>query len=87
MTREEGFFQATEVARDLVGGAVEVSRLTTGGRNSRIWRVMSGETAFVLKQYPPRHGDPRNRLATEVGALQLMERYPHRYGPARYWRR
>jgi hypothetical protein len=75
MTREEGFSQATEVARDLVGGAVEVSRLTTGGRNSRIWRVMSGETAFVLKQYPPRHGDPRNRLATEVGALQLMERY------------
>ncbi len=73
--RDGGLAQATEVARGLVGGAVEVSRLVTGGRNSRIWRVRSGARAFALKQYPPRRDDPRDRLSTEVGALQLMERY------------
>jgi hypothetical protein len=67
--------QATEVAGVLLGGAVEVSRLATGGRNSRIWRVASGGGVFALKQYPSRRDDPRDRLATEVGALRLMERY------------
>jgi len=67
--------QAIEVACALIGGVVEVSRLATGGRNSRIWRVRSGERAFALKQYPPRQDNPRDRLATEVGALRLMERY------------
>jgi hypothetical protein len=74
-TFDENLAQATEVARGLVGGAVEVSRLVTGGRNSRIWCVRSGEGAFALKQYPPRGDEPRDRLATEVGALRLMERY------------
>jgi hypothetical protein len=73
--RDDSLLQATEVAGALVGGAVEVSRFMTGGRNSRIWRVRSGERAFALKQYPPRHDDPRDRLSTEVGALQLMERH------------
>jgi hypothetical protein len=67
--------QATEVARGLVGGAVEVTRLITGGRNSRVWRVRSGERAFALKQYPSRRDDPRDRLSTETGALRLMEHY------------
>lgn len=67
--------QAAEVVRSLVGGAAEVTRLTTGGRNSRIWRVSSGGRAFALKQYPPRADDPRNRLATETDALRLMERF------------
>lgn len=72
---DQGLAQAAEVARGLTGAAVEVSRLATGGRNSRIWRVRSGEREFALKQYPPRQDDPRDRLSTEVGALQLMERY------------
>jgi hypothetical protein len=72
---DPGLAQAIEVARGLVGGPVEVSHLTTGGRNSRIWRVCDGDRAFALKQYPPAGFDTRNRLATEVGALRLMERY------------
>jgi hypothetical protein len=67
--------RATEIAGALVGNDVQVSRLVTGGRNSRIWRVLSGERAFALKQYPPRRDDPRDRLSTEVGALRLMERH------------
>jgi hypothetical protein len=66
---------ATEIASQLVGAAAQVSRLATGGRNSRIWQVRSGDYSFALKQYPPRGDDPRDRLATEVGALRLMERY------------
>lgn len=71
---DAGLAQATDVAGALLGKAVRVSRLSTGGRNSRIWRVESGDRAFALKQYPPRRDDPRDRLATEVGALHLMER-------------
>jgi hypothetical protein len=72
---EAGQAQATDVAAALVGGPVKISRLSTGGRNSRIWRVDSGDRAFALKQYPSRRDDPRDRLSTEVGALRLMERY------------
>ena len=67
--------EATEIAQALVGGTVALSQLITGGRNSRIWRVASGERAFALKQYPSRRDDPRDRLWTEVGALRLMERH------------
>jgi hypothetical protein len=74
-TDDGALAEAADVARALVGDAVAVSRLVTGGRNSRIWRVASGERAFALKQYPSRKGDPRDRLATEVGALRLMERH------------
>ena len=66
--------EAVKVARALVGGAVEVSPLVTGGRNSRIWRVRSGARMFALKQYPSRRNDSRDRLAVEIGALRLMER-------------
>jgi hypothetical protein len=72
-TRECTLAQAQVVAQGLVGGAVRVQHLMRGGRNSRIFRVDSGERAYALKQYPPREGDPRDRLATEVGALRLME--------------
>ena len=68
--------QAADVARALVGdGAIEVSMIQSGGRNSRIWRVRNGQRTFALKQYPPRSDDPRDRLSTEIGALRLMERH------------
>ena len=66
--------QATDVARALVGTAVEVDLIQTSGRNSRIWRVRNAERTFALKQYPPRSDDPRDRLSTEIGALRLMEK-------------
>ena len=74
-TTDGALAEATGIAQALTGGAVKVSRLATGGRNSRIWRVASGDRAFALKQYPSRRDDPRDRLATEVGALRLMERH------------
>lgn len=70
-----GLACARDVARTLVGDGIEISRLVTGGRNSRIWHVRSGGRAFALKQYPSGADDPRDRLRTEVGALRLMERF------------
>src|SRR5579872_6112959 len=72
---DESLAQATDVAKALVGRAVELNRVIGGGRNSRIWRVRSSAGIFALKQYPPRRDDPRDRLATEVGALRLLERH------------
>lgn len=72
---DPNFTQAQDVVRGLLGQPAEIERLSTGGRNSRIYRVRAGGKQFALKQYPSRKDDPRNRLATEVGALKLMERY------------
>jgi hypothetical protein len=74
-TTDGALAEATTIAQALVGDKIVMSRLVTGGRNSRIWRVGSGERAYALKQYPSRRDDPRDRLSTEVGALRLMERY------------
>lgn len=67
--------QAEDVARVLVGTPAEVGRLSGSGRNSRIYYVRADAGEFALKQYPSRADDPRDRLSTEVSALNLMERY------------
>ena len=54
------------------GEAVELRRIVSGGRNSRIYRVeaaISATRSSSIRQA----GDPRDRLVTEVGALRLME--------------
>jgi Phosphotransferase enzyme family len=67
--------QVRDVVCALIGEPAEIERLVGGGRNSRIYRVRSGSGEFALKQYPSRFDDPRDRLSTEVGALNLMARY------------
>lgn len=74
MAGEAALSEARGVASALAGGPVELCRLVSGGRNSRIYRVRFGERLLALKQYPSRQDDPRDRLSTEVAALQLMER-------------
>jgi hypothetical protein len=64
---------ARAAARRLVGDSAEVHRIQSAGRNSRIFHVASGGTSYALKQYPSKEFDPHDRLATEVGALRLME--------------
>src|SRR5262245_2029593 len=71
---DASLLEAQSVATRLVGAPVELQRILAGGRNSRIYRVCSGDRTFALKQYPARADDPRDRLSTEVGALRLMER-------------
>ena len=65
--------QACAVALRLAGDGAEISPLQSGGRNSRIYRVDRSGVTYALKQYPSKEFDPRDRLATEVGALRLME--------------
>src|SRR3954447_23115772 len=65
--------EAYAVAQQLAGHGAEVRRLQSGGRNSRIYRVDGGGVRYALKQYPSKQFDPRDRLATEVLALRLME--------------
>ena len=74
MTEREAISaQALAVARRLAGESATLRQLASGGRNSRIYRVDSGGKRYALKQYPSKQFDPRDRLATEAGALQLME--------------
>ena len=70
---DAALLEAQSVATALVGAPVELNRIA-GGRNSRIYRVRSGERTYALKQYPSRVDDQRDRLSTEVGALRLLER-------------
>jgi hypothetical protein len=63
---------AEAVARRLAGEGARLRPLQSGGRNSRIYRVDSHGVTYALKQYPSKQFDPRDRLATEVGALRLM---------------
>ena len=72
--RDAGLTQAQDVVGALVKGPAQVEHLATGGRNSRIYHVRCADGEFALKQYPSRADDPRDRLATEVGALNLMQR-------------
>src|SRR5262249_21947167 len=67
--------EARDVVRELIGDPAEIEHLVARGRNSRIYHVQAGKREFALKQYPSRTDDPRDRLSTEVGALNLMERH------------
>jgi phosphotransferase family enzyme len=66
--------QAQEVAQALTARPASVEHALGGGRNSRIFRVRCDAGEFALKQYPPHADDPRDRVAAEIRALQLMER-------------
>ncbi len=63
---------ALALARDLVGGPVDALAPLRGGRNARVFRVAAGAAVFALKLFPP-PADGRDRLATEVEALRLMQ--------------
>ncbi len=69
------FDEMTIAARLLASIRVDSLERVGGGRNNRINRVRCAGGSYALKQYPSRQDDPRARLATEVAALKLMERY------------
>jgi len=64
--------EALQVATAMLGADAELCHVETCGRNSRVWRVKTSDGAFALKKYPPRGEGARDRLASEVSALQLM---------------
>lgn len=66
--------EAQKVASALTGVPVTIERVARAGRNSLIYHVQCDVGEFALKNYPSRADDPRDRLGTEISALQLMER-------------
>lgn len=61
-----------DIARKLVGGAILGVSRVTGGRNSRVYRVDTGDGVFALKRYPSLGDDPRDRIGVEAEALKWM---------------
>lgn len=64
-----------EIAAALSGAPARAIVRVGGGRNSRVYRVETPAGVFALKQYPSLADDPRDRLGTEMAALQWMEQY------------
>lgn len=58
----------------VIGAPVATCTQLASGRNARVFRLSSADGVFVLKQYPSRADDPRDRLGAERDALQWMER-------------
>jgi len=72
MIRETAADSAAQVAEALLGARADAIEPVRGGRNSRVYRVEAGGRRFALKRYPSRADDQRDRLATEVEALNLL---------------
>jgi hypothetical protein len=64
---------ALALARDLIGRPVDAATPVRGGRNAQVFRVAAGRDVFALKRYPVPDAGGRDRLATEVEALRLMQ--------------
>jgi len=63
-----------DVASALAGSPVSSVEQHLGGGNNRLFRVAAGQRHYALKEYPSRTGDARDRLGTEFGALQFLDR-------------
>lgn len=67
--------EAATVAGALLRAPIDAVEPVRGaGRNSRVYRVRAGPRCFALKHYPPYEARGRDRLGTELGALELMHR-------------
>lgn len=60
-------------AARLLGDTPAAYTLLAGGRNSRVYRADTAGASFALKVYFRHPDDPRDRLGTEIGALQFLE--------------
>jgi len=68
-----------DAAKRLCGAPIVDFELVHGGANSRLYRVTTGDDCYALKVYPAVGRDARDRLGTEVAALNFLAR--HGVGP------
>lgn len=69
-------FQPARVAGEMLHMPIDgVEPVIGSGRNSRVYRIRAGGKSLCLKQYIARSDDARDRLGTEMDALELMERH------------
>lgn len=68
-----------KIAKDLAGRPVDQLMLCRSGRNSQVYKVVCGNDAYILKSYPSKPSDMRDRFCTEVKTLKFYEvnRNPH----------
>lgn len=68
--------------RLLPGASLLRATPCAGGRNSRVYRLdMAGGVSHILKRYPRRQDDPRDRLGTEWRALRFLREHGLRRVP------
>lgn len=70
-----------KTAEALAGRPVDRLILCKSGRNSRVYKVVSGPECFALKSYPTGQSDPRDRFGTETRALQFYQANHNPYTP------
>ena len=62
------------IANSIYKGSIISIKNINGRGNSRIYKALSSEgDNFILKDYPDLLNDPRERLVTEVSALNMIE--------------
>lgn len=61
-----------DVARSAIGEDIVSTAVLGGGRNSRVFSVMTPARSVVVKYYFQNPGDPRDRQWTECSALSFM---------------
>ena len=65
------------LAQALAGRPVERLIRSRSGRNSQVYQVLCGNASFALKSYPSRTLDTRDRMGTELKALQYYQNNPY----------
>jgi len=70
-----------KIAEALIGHPVDRLELCRGGRNSRVFQAICGNDTFILKSYPFKTSDPRDRFGTEIKALKYYEANRNPYTP------
>ncbi len=70
-----------QIAETLTSQSVDQLILCKSGRNSRVYQVICGNTAYALKSYPSSAGDLRDRFGTEVKALKYYQANNNPYTP------
>ena len=67
---------AARVGARLAGTALRSVQPARAGGNNRLFRLETADgRVYALKSYPRLPSDPRDRLSTEFGALELMHRH------------
>jgi len=63
---------AVEIGQRLCGAEIESAEIITGGGNNGLYKITAGPDSYALKLYRRDPRDPRDRLKTEVAAVEFL---------------
>ena len=61
------------VAEQFLGNPVDSVERVSGGGNNGVYKITAGQESFALKFYRTDEGDNRDRLGTEIKAVQFLQ--------------